>query len=196
MSEILCALPRRLFCCPSGMFETYAAQCKFVPFCWWLNLTHSDTYIHGPFGFAAVNGRKTRDRISQFDWDVLATHSSMFHNSIPWFNLPSYSIHVNRGVHIAYCNTPNNTVLRFIADLGNESLIPWQKVFVITIVCLPPHFFHHYPMTMLGSQKGPCSFQQGEFVTYVWLSYLHSNLPHLHVQLDCALIRVIYFWAT
>jgi hypothetical protein len=85
---------------------------------------HSDTYIQGPFDFATVNGRKTRDRISQSDWDVLAMHSSMFHNPIPWFDLPSYSIHVNCGVHIAYCDAPNNTALRFIADLGNDSLIP------------------------------------------------------------------------
>jgi hypothetical protein len=32
--------------------------------------------------------------------------------------------HVNHGVHIAYCDAPNNTALRFVADLGNDSLIP------------------------------------------------------------------------
>jgi hypothetical protein len=32
--------------------------------------------------------------------------------------------HVGHGVHIAYCDAPNNTALRFIADLGNDSLIP------------------------------------------------------------------------
>jgi hypothetical protein len=32
--------------------------------------------------------------------------------------------HVDRGVHIAYCNAPNNTALLFIANLGNESSIP------------------------------------------------------------------------
>jgi hypothetical protein len=24
----------------------------------------------------------------------------MFHNPLPWFDLPSYSVHVDRGVHI------------------------------------------------------------------------------------------------
>ena len=91
-----------------------------VPFHRWLNLTHTDTFIHGPFDFATVNGRKTRDRISQADWDILVLHSSMFHNAAPRFDLPSYSIHVDRGVHIAYCNTPNISALRFAADLGEE----------------------------------------------------------------------------
>jgi hypothetical protein len=109
---------------PSDMSDAYAAQCKLVPFHRWLNLTHSDTYIHGPFDFVAVNGRKTRDRISQSDWDVLATHSSMFHIPIPQFNLSSYSIHVDRGVHSAYCIASNNIALHFIADLGDDSLIP------------------------------------------------------------------------
>ena len=110
--------------CPSDMSEAHAARCKFVPFRWWLNLMHSDTYIHGPFNFATVNGQKIRDRISKSDWDVLATHSSMFHNLIPRFELLSYSNHVNRGVHIAYCDAPNNPALCFIANLGNDSLIP------------------------------------------------------------------------
>ncbi len=124
--------------CPSNTSEAHAAWCKFVPFRRWLNLTHSDTYIHGPFDFSAVNGRKMSDCISQSDWDVLATHSSMFHNPIPWFDLPSYSIHVDHGVHIAYCYAPNNTALRFIDNLGNDSLIPWQNVLVIALVCRPP----------------------------------------------------------
>jgi hypothetical protein len=45
---------------------------RLVPFRRWLNLTYSDTYLHSPFDFATVNGRKTRDRISQANWDVLA----------------------------------------------------------------------------------------------------------------------------
>jgi hypothetical protein len=70
-----------------------------------LNLTHSDTYIHGPFDFASINARKTRDRTSQSDWDILSKQTSMFHNPLPRFDLPSSSIHVNRGVHVAICDT-------------------------------------------------------------------------------------------
>jgi hypothetical protein len=33
---------------PSDTSEAHASKCKLVPFRRWLNLTHSDTYIHGP----------------------------------------------------------------------------------------------------------------------------------------------------
>jgi hypothetical protein len=65
----------------------------------WVNLTHGNTYVHGPFDFATVRGRKTRDRIDQSSWDVLATKSSMFSNPVPRCDLPTYSIHVDRGIH-------------------------------------------------------------------------------------------------
>ena len=110
--------------CPSDTSEAQANRNKLVPFRRWLNLTHTDTYIHGPFDFATVKGHKTRDRISQVDWDILALHSSMFHNAAPRFELPSYSIHVDRGIHIAYCDTPNISALRFAANLGKECLHP------------------------------------------------------------------------
>ncbi len=95
-----------------------------MPFRRWLNLTHTDTYIHGPFNFATVHGHKMRDRVSQGDWDVLALYSSMYHNAIPRFNLPSYSIHVDRGVHIAYSDNPSIAALHFAADTGEECLYP------------------------------------------------------------------------
>ncbi len=50
----------------------------------------------------SANGRKTRDRISQVDWDVLKSHLDMFHNPIPPFYVPSYSIHVDRCAHIHF----------------------------------------------------------------------------------------------
>jgi hypothetical protein len=68
----------------------------------WVNLTHGDTYIHGPFDFAVVRGRKTRDRISQDLWDILASKTAMFTNRLPRFDLPTYSIHVDRGVHAIF----------------------------------------------------------------------------------------------
>ena len=62
-------------------------------------MLHEDTFIHGPFNFATVHNRKTRDRIKQADWQVLASHSHMFQNSVPSFDVPTYSIHVDNGVH-------------------------------------------------------------------------------------------------
>jgi hypothetical protein len=68
----------------------------------WVNLTHGDTYIHGPFDFAVVRGRKTCDRIGQDSWDVLALKTTMFTNRVPRFDLPTYSIHVDHGVHTIF----------------------------------------------------------------------------------------------
>ena len=56
---------------PSDTSEDFAARHQLVPFRQWINLTHQDTYIHGPFNFATVNGRRTRDRISEEDWKIL-----------------------------------------------------------------------------------------------------------------------------
>ncbi len=56
---------------PSDSSDSYAAHHKLMPFRKWLNICHQDTYIHRPFEFASVRGRKTRDRIAQSDWEVL-----------------------------------------------------------------------------------------------------------------------------
>jgi hypothetical protein len=89
---------------PSDSSVNYAQCHKLCPFCKWINLTHLDTFIHGPFEFASVHGRKTRDHVSQVDWDVLKSHLDMFHNPIPPFDVPSYSIHVDRCAHVQFYN--------------------------------------------------------------------------------------------
>ncbi len=65
---------------PSDTSADCAARHHLVPVRCWVNLTHGDTYLHGPFDFAVVRGRKTRDRIGQDCWDVLATKTLMFTN--------------------------------------------------------------------------------------------------------------------
>jgi len=87
---------------PSDTSDAYAARHKLVPFQKWLNISHLDTFIHGPFEFASIRGRKTRDRISQEAWDILAARTSMFANPLPRFDVPTYSIHVNRGAHVQF----------------------------------------------------------------------------------------------
>jgi hypothetical protein len=87
---------------PSDTSVDYAHRHRLRPFCKWLNLTHLDTFVHGPFKFATVHGRKTHDRISQVDWDVLKSHLDMFHNPISPFDVPTYSIHVDRCAHVHF----------------------------------------------------------------------------------------------
>jgi hypothetical protein len=51
---------------PSDTSKAYASQHRQ-----YINLTHLDTYIHGPFDFATLGGRNSRDRISADDWLIL-----------------------------------------------------------------------------------------------------------------------------
>jgi hypothetical protein len=100
---------------PSDTSENRASCQNLVPVQCWVNLTHNDTYIHGPFDFATVRGRKTRDRICLDDWNVLLAKSSMFVNKVPKLDLPSYSIHVDHGVH---CTFPGMAAASHCDDLA------------------------------------------------------------------------------
>jgi hypothetical protein len=107
---------------PSDTSDDYAQHHNLLSFRKGLNITHLDTYIHGPFEFATVCGRKTRDRISQDDWDILRKHSSMFQNPLPTFNVPTYSIHVDQGAHVKYHNKALMDILCFEASQTSESM--------------------------------------------------------------------------
>jgi hypothetical protein len=109
---------------PSDTSEAYAARHQIVPFCHWVNLFHSGTLLHGPFKVASVNGRKLCDHISQANWDVLAKFSACFQNSLPWFNLPSYSIHVNHSIHSAFCDCANADALCATANSCDDHAYP------------------------------------------------------------------------
>ncbi len=106
---------------PSDTSDAYAARHKLVPFRKWLNISHLDTFIHGPFDFASICGRKTRDRISQDDWDILVKHTSMFANPLPRFNVPTYSIHVDRGAHVTFHDHALCDILLFEASRTSSS---------------------------------------------------------------------------
>eukprot|EP00984_Skeletonema_dohrnii_P006306 scaffold2258_cov84-Skeletonema_dohrnii-CCMP3373.AAC.7 len=86
---------------PDANSEDYASRNSLTPFRQWATLTHSSTFIHGPFDFAIVNSRQSRDRISQSDWDELFKYRSHFSNQIPSFDLPTYSVHVEQ-FHTTY----------------------------------------------------------------------------------------------
>jgi hypothetical protein len=106
---------------PSDTSVNYAQRHKLRPFRKWINLTHLDTFIHGPFKFASVHSRKTRDRVSQVDWDVLKSHLDMFHNPIPPFDVPSYSIHVDRCAHVQFHNATISHQLILVTSQDTDS---------------------------------------------------------------------------
>ena len=86
---------------PSPQSQEYAAAEGLRPFSQWVRLTNGDTYICGPFNFADVNGRRTRDRISLDQWKILHESSHLFTNEVPSLELPDYSIHYGQ-CHVAF----------------------------------------------------------------------------------------------
>jgi hypothetical protein len=106
---------------PSDTSNAYAARHKLVSFRKWLNISYLDTLIHGPFDFASICGQKTRDRISQDDWDILVKHTSMFANPLLRFNVPTYSIHVDRGAHVMFHDHALCDILLFEASQTSSS---------------------------------------------------------------------------
>ncbi len=118
--------------CPSDSSDDYAVHHKFLPFWKWLNLTHQDMFIHSPFDSASINGCKTQDCISQSDWDILKAHCNMFHIPLPHFDIPSYSIHVDRRVHVSFHDAAIANQLLILGTLSVDTPGPlplsWQKV--------------------------------------------------------------------
>ncbi len=131
---------------PSDSSEDYATRHKLLPFWKWVNLTHHDMFIHGPFEFASVNGQKTWYCISQPDWDVLKAYCDMFYNPLLCFDVPSYSIHVNCGAHITFCSDAIARQLIILAHNANDTPgalhSPWQKV--TASWANHPNFFFYY----------------------------------------------------
>jgi hypothetical protein len=109
---------------PSDTSKAHAAHHRLVPFCHWINLLHSGTLLHSPFEFATVNGRKSPNRVSQANLDVLAKFSTCFQNPLPRFDLPSYSIHVDCGIYFAFCNRANANALCAAADSCDNCTYP------------------------------------------------------------------------
>ncbi len=52
---------------PSDTSDSYAHHHKLIPLRIWLNISHLDTFIHGPFEFMSICGRKTRN-VGYFVW--------------------------------------------------------------------------------------------------------------------------------
>ncbi len=84
------------------MSAGYAIRHNLVPAQKYVHLLHEDTFNHGLFDFAMVNNRKTRDCISQQDWQNLASFSHLFQNPIPSFDVPTYLVHVENVVHFVF----------------------------------------------------------------------------------------------
>ena len=105
---------------PSDTSADYASRHKLVPFRRWVTLPNADTFIHGPFEFATIRGRKTRDRISEEAWTALSRSAGAFINQIPRADLPTYSIHVDAGIHTTHVDKSISQLLFTTADVQDR----------------------------------------------------------------------------
>ena len=109
---------------PSPTAAAYASRNHLVPFRQYINITHTSTFIHGPFDFAHVAGRKTRDRISLEDWKPLCSYKPTNINPTPRLDLPSFSVHVDRSIHTTISSPPIVACLMASAAAPDAFTIP------------------------------------------------------------------------
>jgi len=100
---------------PTLTSEEYARASGLTPFRQWLIIHHEDTFIHGPFEFATINGRKTRDRISAEDWSWLRKASHLFSNQTPPTSLPAFCVHLNHHHSVHHLPHATARVLAYAA---------------------------------------------------------------------------------
>jgi hypothetical protein len=110
---------------PSNTSEAYALRHKLFPFQQYVNLTHLDTYIHGPFDFATIHGRKSCDRVDSADWTILRSHTEMFHNSIPLVEVATYTVHIDACAYTTF----NNSSLLGDMSLLSDSETEYQRLY-------------------------------------------------------------------
>jgi hypothetical protein len=83
---------------PSSISPDIAQTRNLVPYREWMYLFPDTQFLHGPFNFATINNRKTRDRISTTDWKLLISEKDKYDCPPPQF---SHSI-----IHIATTEQP------------------------------------------------------------------------------------------
>jgi hypothetical protein len=84
---------------PSTVNPQIALNRNLVPYREWIQLRHDDRLIHGPFDFSTLNGRKTRDRISTTDWDILISSKAQYHSAPPHYSNHLVQVHWNENAH-------------------------------------------------------------------------------------------------
>ena len=91
---------------PTSNHENYCRQKNIVALSQWVQLDDESTFIHGPFEFATIQGRKTTDRISPGDWQILCDNKSKYSNEPPNISTRShYAYYVNSQFHEVHYDT-------------------------------------------------------------------------------------------
>ena len=86
---------------PSELSTKLASNQDLTPYREWINIKDPATIIHGPFNFATINNRKTRDRISLREWEILAQSKHLYDNDRPIIDdVPVQLIHWNEPIQL------------------------------------------------------------------------------------------------
>ena len=62
-------------------------------------MNHPDVFIHGPFDFATIIGKKTADRLTQHDLEILSKAKDKYDNASPVLMMFQTSFHINTAFH-------------------------------------------------------------------------------------------------
>lgn len=108
---------------PSAQSASYAIAEGLRPFSQWIRLTNADTFIVGPFDFAVINGRKSKDRVSLAEWKILHQFKHLFNNEAPCLDLPDYSVHCGQ-FHTSFLSKDiNSRVAAYLTAPSSPSTV-------------------------------------------------------------------------
>ena len=107
---------------PSETSQIIAKQQNLVPYREWINLSDPSILIHGPFNFATLNNRKTRDRVSTTNWEILRSSSKLYDDSPPHLSkLIQSNVYWNQPIQLQQSSTEVNTrTSQFLQNLNQD----------------------------------------------------------------------------
>jgi hypothetical protein len=84
---------------PSQFSERTATNKDLVPYREWINLSDPTVNLLGPFDFATINNRKTRDRVPGPQWSQLQAQKTRFDNDAPVLRNRAMMIDVSQPIY-------------------------------------------------------------------------------------------------
>jgi hypothetical protein len=84
---------------PSQFSERTATNKDLVPYREWINLSDPTVNLLGPFSFAIINNRKTRDRVPGPQWSQLQAQKTKFDNDAPVLRNRAMMIDISQPVY-------------------------------------------------------------------------------------------------
>jgi hypothetical protein len=107
---------------PSDISSKIATKQDLTPYREWINIKDDSIIIHGPFNFATINNRKTRDRVSIREWEILIQSHNKYDNDSPILkDVPIQTVHWNETIQSCHLNQSVETRIHaFTNNLAYE----------------------------------------------------------------------------